>query len=303
MATFPSFSPNLKLTLIATGAQAGTWGDTTNTNLGYLLEESICGYITQAVTTGTSTILTMDQGVSCTARNMFIELTGTGGASTYLEVPDSTKLYFIYNNTSGAVTVRGAGGSGVSVPNGARYLLVYNGTDITSAISSNLTYSGTTNYLTKFSSSSAIGNSIIYDDGTNIGIGTGSPTATLDLIGSFAVRNSSLVFGNGLGATVNGSYVVLITATGSTTTFSALNIDPENNVVSLTPSADGKVGVGTAAPSAMLDVNSDTMRLRTAKTPASISAPGNAGDICWDSGYVYVCIDTNSWKRAALATW
>lgn len=303
MATFPPYSTNLKLTLIATGAQAGTWGDTTNTNLGYLLEEAISGYITQAVSTGTSTVLTMDQGVSCTARNIFIELTGTGGANTYLEVPDNSKLYFIYNNTTGAVTVRGAGGSGVSVPNGARYLLVYNGTDIINAISSNLTYTGNTNYLTKFSTSTALGTSVIYDDGTNVGIGTGSPTATLDLAGSLAVRNSSLVFGNGLGATVDGAYVALITATGSTTTFSALNIDPQNNVVSLTPSADGKVGIGTSTPTSMLDVNSNSVRLRTAKTPASATDTGTVGQICWDSGYVYVCVAANTWKRAALATW
>ena len=53
----------------------------------------------------------------------------------------------------------------------------------------------------------------------------------------------------------------------------------------------------------MLDVNSDTVRVRTAKTPASATATGNAGDICWDSGYVYVCVAANTWKRAALATW
>jgi hypothetical protein len=47
----------------------------------------------------------------------------------------------------------------------------------------------------------------------------------------------------------------------------------------------------------------DQMRIKTAKTPATAAAAGTAGDICWDSGYVYVCTATNTWKRAALTTW
>ena len=43
-----TYSPNLKLTLMGTGDQSGTWGDTTNTNLGTLVEEAIAGYTTPA---------------------------------------------------------------------------------------------------------------------------------------------------------------------------------------------------------------------------------------------------------------
>lgn len=68
-------------------------------------------------------------------------------------------------------------------------------------------------------------------------------------------------------------------------------------------SAAGFLGIGTNNPTAMLDVNSDTIRLRTAKTPASATAAGNAGDIAWDTNYVYVCVATNTWKRSAIATW
>lgn len=38
-------------------------------------------------------------------------------------------------------------------------------------------------------------------------------------------------------------------------------------------------------------------------TPSTASSPGNAGDIAWDSDYIYVCVDTNTWKRSAIATW
>lgn len=133
-----TYSTNLALTLIGTGEEAGTWGTTTNTNLGTLLEQAISGYVTQAVTAGADTTITIPNGSTGVARNMYIELTGTGGSNTNLIVPANKKLYFIYNNTSsGQVTVKVSGQTGVSIPNGSKYLLVSNGTDIVQAITTN----------------------------------------------------------------------------------------------------------------------------------------------------------------------
>jgi hypothetical protein len=129
-----TYSTNLALELIGIGDQpTGTWGAVTNTNLGTLLEQSISGYTTQAVATGTDTTITIPNGATGIARNMFIELTGTGGASTNLIVPSNRKLYFIYNTTAGQVTVKVSGQTGVSVPAGKKILLVSNGTDIIDA--------------------------------------------------------------------------------------------------------------------------------------------------------------------------
>jgi hypothetical protein len=130
-----TYSTNLALELIGTGDQAGNWGSTTNTNLGILIEQAISGYVTQSMP-GTDVTLSMTQGASATARNMFIELTGTGGAS--LIVPVNKKLYFVYNSTSVATTVKVSGQTGVSVPAGAKIALVCNGTDVVTA----------TNYMT-----------------------------------------------------------------------------------------------------------------------------------------------------------
>jgi microcystin-dependent protein len=123
-----TYSDNLKIELIGSGEQAGNWGSTTNTNLGTLIEQAIAGYTSYPCSGGTDT-LPMTQGATATARNMYIRLYGTGGG--VVEVPALTKLYFIYNNTtSGAVTVRVNGQTGVSVPNGAKICLLNNGTDI-----------------------------------------------------------------------------------------------------------------------------------------------------------------------------
>jgi hypothetical protein len=130
-----TYSTNLALELIGTGDQSGTWGTTTNTNLGTLIEQAISGYVTQAITDGADTVITIPNGATGVARNMYIECTGALTANRNLLVPTNKKLYFIYNNTTGGynVTVKVSGQTGVSVPNGAKIVLVSNGTDIVSA--------------------------------------------------------------------------------------------------------------------------------------------------------------------------
>ncbi len=131
-----TYSTNLALELIGNNDQAGSWGNTTNNNLGTLIEQAISGYVTQAVSTGTATTITIPNGATGVARNMYIELTGTGGGgNTELVVPANKKLYFIFNNSTGAVTVKVSGQTGVSVPAAAKMSLVCNGTDVVTAIS------------------------------------------------------------------------------------------------------------------------------------------------------------------------
>ncbi len=68
-------------------------------------------------------------------------------------------------------------------------------------------------------------------------------------------------------------------------------------------SSAGLVGVGTSTPTSLLDVNSNGIRVRTAKTPSSSAAACNQGDMSWDANFVYVCVAANTWKRATLASW
>ena len=122
----PSTYSNLGIELIASGDQAGTWGTTTNTNLGTLIDQAISGYATYACT-GTPDTITIPNGATGVARNMYLKLTGTGGST--LTVPTNTKLYFIFNSTASAITVK-TSGAGVSVPAGAKTVLLCDGTDI-----------------------------------------------------------------------------------------------------------------------------------------------------------------------------
>lgn len=64
-----------------------------------------------------------------------------------------------------------------------------------------------------------------------------------------------------------------------------------------------RVCIGGTTPTAKLDINSDILRLRTAKTPATAGAAGNTGDMCWDTNYIYICVAANTWKRVSITTW
>jgi hypothetical protein len=189
-----TYSTNLGLELIGTGDQAGNWGATNNLNIGTLLEQAISGYVTQSMP-GTDVTLTMSNGASATARNMFIELTGTGGAS--LIVPANKKLYFIYNNTSNATTVKVSGQTGLSVPVGAKYLMVCNGTDVIGAVN----HVGTLTTVTPIGVTSG-GTGAATLTGLAYGNGTSALTAataaqTVAVIGSTPVQNANAVANTG----------------------------------------------------------------------------------------------------------
>lgn len=126
-----TYSSNLRLELIGTGEQQGTWGATTNTNLGTLLEQAITGYASITVSDGGDTTLTTNNGSSDQARNMTLNLTGTITAARNVICPSTPKVYIVKNATTGgfAVTFKVSGQTGVSIPNGATYLIYVNGTD------------------------------------------------------------------------------------------------------------------------------------------------------------------------------
>jgi len=81
------------------------------------------------------------------------------------------------------------------------------------------------------------------------------------------------------------------------------------NVVLHVDAGTNRVGINTDSPLVALDVNgglrvqSDSIAVSNSKTPSSASDTGQAGQICWDTNYLYVCVSSNTWKRIALSSW
>lgn len=130
-----NYSTNLKIELITTGEQAGTWGATTNTNLGTTLEEALVGYGNPNFTSDADLTLTLaDSNSTQVARNLVLNVTSSGGltATRNLVVPTIEKPYVVQNNTTGgqSIIVKTSGGSGVTVLNGASVYLYTDGTNV-----------------------------------------------------------------------------------------------------------------------------------------------------------------------------
>jgi hypothetical protein len=137
-----SFSTDLKLELMATGENSGTWGTKTNTNLD-LLQQAIVGY--QLITlTSTNTTLVMTDATISNARNAVIEFAGTIAANTTVFVASGIeKTYTLKNATSGAFTLALNQVGGASVIFGATdkttKQVYLNGTDAVDLATVNLT--------------------------------------------------------------------------------------------------------------------------------------------------------------------
>ena len=156
---------------------------------------------------------------------------------------------------------------------------------------------------------------IYIDTSKRVGIGTTSPGTDLDVNNSGAncvIRaRSGSTYSATLSLLPNGSGSGVSLAAGgdsSALLYNQLNSHlafGTNNTERARIDSSGRLLVGTSSNSggALLQVNGDRIRIATAKTPASATDTGTAGEICWDASYIYVCTATNTWKRTAISTW
>jgi hypothetical protein len=209
---------NLKIQLMATGENSGTWGNVTNDNLGVALEEAIVGSADVTFASGNVTLTLTDTNASQTARNLRLNLTGTTGGARDLIVPAIEKLYIVNNGCADTVTIKVTGQTGIPVPTGKTLFVYNNGTDCVNAIT----------HLTSLTLASALP------------IGSGGTGVTA------AATNGQLLIGNGSGFTLAGvtgtsNQIVVTNGSGSITLSTPQAINTASSV------QFGSFGVGTAA--------------------------------------------------------
>jgi len=133
-----TYSTNLAIELIGTGEQSGTWGATTNLNMGdAALGEAITGSADVAFSSADVTLTLTDTNTSQTARNLRLNLTGTSGGARQLILGSGCqieKLYLVNNGLADAVTVKNTTGTGVSVPAGKSMFVFNNGTNVVDGV-------------------------------------------------------------------------------------------------------------------------------------------------------------------------
>ena len=130
-----TFSSDLKLELMATGENAGTWGTKTNNNLN-LVQQAVAGYEEIDVASADVTLAMSDATIS-NARNATLKLTGTLAANRTVTLPDSLeKVFNVIDGTDHAgntLTFKTASGTGVLLCEGNCYVLYSDGTNVVKA--------------------------------------------------------------------------------------------------------------------------------------------------------------------------
>jgi len=138
--------------------------------------------------------------------------------------------------------------------------------NVTGTSGGSITGSGTANYITRWTSASSIGNSLIYDNGTSVGIGTTSPSATFKLVvaGNINIQGGTTInsdsgsvgFYDAVGTTQTGG--ISFNKYVGTYIYNSLNLPLKfgvNNAEAMRIDSSGNIGIGTTTPSQKLDVN------------------------------------------------
>jgi len=276
---------NLKFELIGTGDQSGTWGTTTNNNIGLAIEQAIGGKADVTMSSTPITLSLTDTTALQNARALYLNLTGTPGGAATLNVPAVQKAYIVYNNTTGgfAVTVKVSGQTGVSVPNGKTMVLYDNGTDVVDAIT--------------HLSSLTLGSALPIASG-----GTGSTSTTFvnlatnvtgDLPFSNLAQGSALsvlgVTGNAtadVASIAAGTDNQVLRRSGTSVAFGAVNLASTDAVTGTLPVANGGTGATT--------LTANNVILGNGTSAVNFVAPGTAGNVLTSNG--------TTWTSAAGAS-
>lgn len=287
-----TYSPDLRITLIGTGDQDGTWGTTTNTNLGTLIEQAVAGVAAISISSANQALAAYN-GISDEARNAVLVLTSSSAANVF--VPPCDKVYVVKNAGSYTITLycstvlgnTTAAGTGVAVPSGKTMLVYSDATNIVEGvdrINGNLTIGGTlavtgnTTLTANVAANNAtITNNISAATGTFTGAissvspaFTGTPTVPTASAGTSSTQAASTAF---VGTAItNLSLGTMSTQNANNVTITGGSITGITDLAV----ADGGTGSSSLSANAVL-LGNGTSALQTV-------APGTSGNLLTSNG-------------------
>lgn len=286
-----SYSPDLRIELIANGEQSGTWGTTTNNNLGTLIEDAIAGLASVSVISANQALTALN-GVADQARCAALRLTTTTLANFSVYAPPVPKIYIIqnasaYSATIYASTVLGnttAAGAGVTIPAGKTVLVRSNGTDFVGGID-------------------YIPGSFGVDGDATLGTrlsGTYTQTATTVTVTTPSahgyVNGESVAFINSTGLGVSGTYTITFI---NTTSFSFTSPVSQATSGNCFVTNDFITANGVFDPGVIIEGSSTIPALRVTQTGGGVAlrvddanSPDSSPFIIDTSGRVLVGVDS-----------
>jgi hypothetical protein len=268
------------------------WGGTINNGFTALADAAIAGTATVNVTSSNQT-LSSANGAADDARKMVISIIGTPGTARVIEVPSTSKVYFVKNAADAVVTVKVFGQTGVAVPVGASMLLRVNGADVVDAANNFTTLNvGNVPAVTTTGTQSLTNKTFDLSNNTLIATSAQLAAAVTDETGSGAlVFASAPTITNGVftGGTFtnnvfeNGTFTNGYTEeTVSANTGASYTVDLSNGTVqilTLTDNCTFTFPTPTAGKSFMILLKQDATGSRTATWPATVKWPASVSPI------------------------
>jgi len=245
-----SYSTDLKLELMVTGENAGTWGDKTNTNLN-LIQQAIAGFQSISIAGGPqTTALTMDNAALSNARNAVVKLTGTITGNQVVTVPTGIeKTYIVQNGTSGAFTVefKQAGGTGTtfSTTDKSIKILFADGTNINTVDLDTLSGQIATAQLENLAVTSAKLASFAVTEARLASYAVTASRLATNAVTAIKIAQSTITQSKLAANSVGASQLIATAVTPATYTSATITVDADGRI---TGASSGSAGAGMGIP-------------------------------------------------------
>lgn len=309
---------DLKIELIGTGEQSGTWGTTTNTNLGTAIEEAITGSVDVAFSSSDVTLSLTDTNTTQAARNLRLNLTGTSGGARTLTVPAIEKQYIVKNGLADTVTIKNSTGTGVDIPSGKSMVVFNDATNVTEVVTHLGTITvgavtlttdlavadGGTGASTASGARTNLGSGAVGDNvftaatasaaqqamDTEVGVDVQAYNAGLADISGLAKTDGNIIVGNGSNwVAESGSTARTSLGLGSIATQEASSVSiTGGSITGITDLAVADGGTGSSS------LTANNVLLGNGTSALQTVAPGTSGNVLTSNG--------TTWTSAAAAT-
>jgi hypothetical protein len=259
------------------GDKANTWGTITNTNLGDLLEQAICGYISITLTSNATKTLTSSNYTLDEARSAVLIITGAITATVSIVAPTAPKIYIVRNSTSGgqSIIIKTLSGTGVTIANGKMAIVFCNG-------------SGFEEVIPKLADNATTATTATTLIGDQTNWNTYRSSAVANMLGWKAFGNNHVIFDASAGTAPNGATV---NKTNSTSVW--------QSTFPTLMGWNGSVTYGVRVDSARLADTATAAGSATNQSGGSVSATTGA----FSSAVVFTSLNSNIEINATDPTW